>query len=206
MKNFNQMPRHTVFYKFIAVNIAVMAVFYGITLYINSHIARSQENDIYQSSANKLELFLSNLETDIERQQQIQSQFIDRYDLQKLSVAGSRLSEYDKVSIIQRIQADVVVYRIMCEYCDNITVSIPSVERVISVRPILDYFESEQGVISVSNTTSEPFTFEDKPQGSDALFSVMNTPRTPIENRPPLYSVRIDIATGTIIRHEDLFP
>lgn len=183
-----QRPHHTVFFKFLAVNIVILVMFYGITLYINSRIADSQERNIYRSSASKLELFLNKLDADILRQRQIQYQFADRYDLQKLSVAGHRLSEYEKVSIILRIQSDVLTYKMMCEYCENITISIQSVGRTISVKPILDYIE-----------TAVPVKPEDVDQPgivfhNGFLFSTVYPPMSNNQAAVPLYSIRTDIA------------
>ena len=57
--------RHTVFYKFIAVNILVMAVFYAITLNINARISDRQKDDLFHSYLNPVELFATALDADI---------------------------------------------------------------------------------------------------------------------------------------------
>ena len=185
--------RHTVFYKFIAVNVAVMAIFYGITLYINSRISSRQENDVYQSYLNRVELFTSALNTDITRQRQVQYQFINSFDLQKLSIAGHRLSDYEITVIIQRIQADVVLYRMMCEYSENITVSIPSINRIVSVRPILDYLPAN-GTKPKATIRNDNLIYD-----KGRLYSELNYPTTNADAKQPLYTITMDISTSKVL-------
>lgn len=189
----NAKQRHTVFYKFIAVNIIVMAIFYAITLSINIRISDRQERDLVQSYLNRVELFASALDTDITRQKEVQYQFINSFDLQKLCIAGHRLSDYEITEIVQRLQADVVLYRTMCEYSENITVHIPSIDRIVSVKPILDYLSSEGNLIEPIQENKKLYVQNGR------LFSEMNYPTTKIEGRQPLYTITMDISTTRIL-------
>lgn len=190
--------RHTVFYKFVAVNLAVMAVFYAIALSINMRISDRQKDDLFHSYLNRVELFATALDADIARQKKAQFQFINSYELQKLCIAGHRLSDYEITSIVQRLQADVVLYRTMCEYSENITVSIPSIDRIVSVRPILDYLPAG-GTKPMPVNEGQKLIYD-----NGRLFSEVNYPTTKIEGKQPLYTITMVVSTDRIlsdIRH-----
>lgn len=189
----NRERRHTVFYRFVALNVAIMVVFYGITLVINDRVALKQESDLYRSSMNRVELFSNTLETDILRQKKAQFQFINSYELQKLCIAGHRLSDYEITEIVQRIQADVVLYMTVCEYSENITVLIPSIDRMISVKPMLDYLPAEDPIRS-SPTENKTLYFH-----NDILYSEMNYPTSNVEGKSPLYTITMVVATARIL-------
>ena len=193
MRNLIRGARHSGLVRFLAVNVVVLLAFYLITLAINSRIAVSQEKNVLQTSLGKLDLFANKLEIEVSRQQLILYQIADGYDLQKLSIAGTRLSYYERGRIIKGLQADVLNYQSICEYCDNITVIIPSVQYAISLRPSLADIDAYIDPDDLVDPGIAPLVFR-----KDRLFSIMTYPKSPVVDRGPLFTILIDLNQAKI--------
>jgi two-component system sensor histidine kinase YesM len=81
----------------------------------------------------------------------------------------------------------------MCEYSENITVSIPSIDRIVSVRPILDYMPA-------GGTKPKPVNESQKLYyDGDRLLSEVNYPTTKIAGKQPLFTITMVVSTDRIL-------
>ncbi len=121
----------SVFHKLFFVFLAVIVTFYGVSLYANIQGAKHLEQEVSRSTLDNIRFFSRTLEGDILRINEAKKQFINDYELQKLSIAANTMTDYQKIHLIQNLQHRLIELKMSSSYISNIDVHIPILNRTI---------------------------------------------------------------------------
>jgi two-component system, sensor histidine kinase YesM len=129
--------RITIFHKLFFVFLAVFLMLYGFSMYMNARVAKGIEDEVMKSSFNDVNYFLKTFIGDITRLQERQQQFLNDYELQKLSIAASVMNQYERSKSIQYLQGRALDFEASNSYINSVNIYVPLLERIISTKPVI---------------------------------------------------------------------
>lgn len=139
-----RMKRLTIFTKLVLAFLIVISPLYVLGTFMNDKGVQIIRTDISRSLKQKVEYYLMSLETEIERITVLQREFMNDEDLQALSMLSERMSTYERLATMNRLQARLGLIKESSPYISQANVYIPPVARVISSDRAVSHLEREQ--------------------------------------------------------------
>ncbi|TLS53656.1 HAMP domain-containing protein [Paenibacillus antri] len=124
--------RFSIFTKLVLAFLVVIAPLYALGAFVNDRGAKFVEQEISESLRQQAEFYSTSLETEFERMMALQREFMADEDLGSLSVLEERLSTYERVMAMRRLQARLSLIKESSLYISRARAYIPSIGRIIS--------------------------------------------------------------------------
>lgn len=128
--------RSSIFSKLALAFLAVITPLYLLGAYINDGGKRIIDKEISKSLQQQVRFYLMSLETEIQRMTVLQREFMNDEDLETLAMLPERMSTYERLSAMKRLQAKLGLFKESSMYIAEASVYIPSVARIITNRSI----------------------------------------------------------------------
>lgn len=163
MHNFMTGKRFSIFGKLVLAFLAVMAPLFALGVAISDRGAGIVEKEISKSLQQQVGFYLLSLETEIDRMSNLQREFMNDEDLDSLSLMVERMSLYEQLSAVKRLQARLRMIQESSAYISAASAYIPSIHRVVTSNG--DMRELDQATldqVKESSLSSEhPFMIQD---------------------------------------------
>ncbi|MFD0961032.1 sensor histidine kinase [Paenibacillus chungangensis] len=132
MHRFMKGKRFTIFGKLVLAFLIVMAPLLVLGATISERGAGIVEKEISNSLRQQVQFYLLSLETEIDRMTDLQREFMNDEDLDSLSLMVQRMSLYEQLSAVKRLQARLRMIKESSAYISTATAYIPSINRIVS--------------------------------------------------------------------------
>ncbi len=136
--------RFSIFSKLVLVFLIVITPIYLLGAYMNDGGARIVDKEISKSLQQQVRFYLTSLETEIERMTVLQREFMNDEDLEALSMMVERMTTYERLSAMKRLQTRLNLIKASSMYISNARVYIPSTSRIISSNAAIDQLDQVQ--------------------------------------------------------------
>lgn len=124
----------SIFIKLVLIFLVVIIPLYSVSLVINEWGSNSIRHEISKSILSKVHFYLNSLETEVLHIRNRQFEYLKDDNLQSLSVASEKMTDYEKVKAINELQKKLQVMKDSSIYIKNVSVHIPSMDKTISTR------------------------------------------------------------------------
>lgn len=132
MRSINTVKRVSIFGKLTLAFLLVITPLYVLGIYISNQGSTIVDKEISKSLQQQLQFYLLSLETEIDRMTALQREFMNDEDLDELSMMHERMSTYERLSAIKRLQTRLKFIQESSMYIESAQAYIPSIHRVVS--------------------------------------------------------------------------
>lgn len=132
MHRFMKPKRFTIFGKLVLAFLVVMVPLLVLGVTISDRGAGIVEKEISSSLRQQVRFYLLSLETEIDRMTNLQREFMNDEDLDSLSIMAQRMSLYEELSAVKRLQARLRMIKESSVYISTAKAYLPSIHRVVS--------------------------------------------------------------------------
>jgi len=132
MHHLSSRKRISIFGKLVLAFLLVMTPLLVLGGVISDKGAGIVDKEISKSLQQQIRFYLLTLETEIERLAALQREFMNDEDLDALSLMVQRMSTYERLSAVKRLQARLRMIKESSVYIANARAYIPSIERLVS--------------------------------------------------------------------------
>lgn len=154
--------KNSILGKLVLAFLAVMAPLIALGVIISERGADIVDKEISNSLQQQTRFYMLSLETEIERMSALQREFMNDEDLDALSMMAGRMSTYERLAAVKRLQARLRMIKESSVYIAASKAYIPAIERVVSSEGSVDELLQEDlnVVKSSSLSSSHPFIYE----------------------------------------------
>ncbi|MBB3067799.1 two-component system sensor histidine kinase YesM [Paenibacillus baekrokdamisoli] len=128
------MSKLHVYQKIILIFLAMMIPFYLINLWMNMTGQSFIKDGISNATLSNVKFYSRQVDDQMVFIRNLQLQFLNDSDLQKLSFLGKRIEEYEEIQLVNRVKERLVTIQNSSDYLLNVGVYIKSFDRTISSR------------------------------------------------------------------------
>ncbi|THF76670.1 sensor histidine kinase [Cohnella fermenti] len=136
--------RFSIFTKLVLAFVIVISPLYLLGAIMNQKGSAIIHEDISKSMQQKADFYLLSLETEIERMTVLQREFINDEDLMSLSIMSDRLTVYERLAAMNRLQTRTRFIKESSPYIAEVKAYIPAVERTISSNTAVSVLTREE--------------------------------------------------------------
>lgn len=196
--------RVSIFGKLAFAFLLVITPLYVLGIYISNQGSTIVDKEISKSLQQQLQFYLLSLETEIERMVALQREFMNDEDLDELSMMHERMSTYERLSAIKRLQTRLKFIQESSMYIDSAQAYIPSVQRVVSSNR--EVYELNQIMLDTLKTgaysTSHPLIF----QGDELYVREYYPSPYNLEIRNPNFVLELKLSVPSLYRFLEQLP
>lgn len=196
MKQPGGKKRFSIFNKLVLAFLIVITPLYGLGMYMNDKGAEMIHADISRSLQQKVEFYLLSLETEFERMTVLQREFMNDEDLQELAMLVDRMSTYERLAAMNRLQARLRLIKESSPYIAQAKAYLPSVSRIISSGETIRGLDAGR-LEAVKQDVREaelPFVFND---GELSIREYYPSPYN-LDDRDPAFVLELEISVPAL--------
>jgi two-component system sensor histidine kinase YesM len=182
--------------KLILSFLVVLAPVYVISLMMNNYAEKNVREKIDESMRSYVHFYIRQLESEFNRINRMQEEFINDRDVRILSSAGETLTELDWRNAIIRIRNRLVTLRNLNNYVRNASIYLPKEKRLISSAAAYEQLSEDEyeALKKVSRQTSNSFVYD-----KGRLFiSFPYSNLALINGREPLFLISAEIESDAV--------
>ncbi|MFS0726767.1 sensor histidine kinase [Paenibacillus sp. 1P07SE] len=196
--------RSSIFSKLALAFLVVITPLYLLGAFINDGGAKAVDREISQSLKQQVQFYLMSLETEIERMTVLQREFMNDEDLESLSMMVERMTLYERLSAMKRLQTRLGLIKASSAYIAEARAYIPSVSRVISSVMMVDQLDqvSLDGLKADILQAEPPFVAKD---GRLYLREYYPSPYN-LETRNPNFILELEVSIPELHRFLEQLP
>ncbi|MFC4597764.1 sensor histidine kinase [Cohnella hongkongensis] len=196
--------RVSIFGKLVLAFLLVMAPLLVLGGVISDQGARIVDKEISKSLQQQIRFYLLSLETEIDRMSALQREFMNDEDLDALSLMVQRMSMYERLSAVKRLQARLRMIKESSVYIASAKAYIPSIERLVSSDGGVE--ELDQATLNKvkqgSLSPAHPFIRQD---GSFFIREYYPSPYN-LEHRDPNFILELELSIPALYRFLEQLP
>ncbi|SDE26531.1 two-component system, sensor histidine kinase YesM [Paenibacillus sp. UNCCL117] len=194
-----KVKRFSIFNKLVLAFLVVISPLYLLGMFMNEKGAQMIHDGVFQSQKQKVEFYLTSLETEIERMIVLQRHFMNDTDLQTLSTIVDRLTVYERLAAMNRLQERLRLIKESSPYIAQAKAYIPSVSRIVSSGDTVDRLDPEH----LEQLKSEALRFEPPFVMSGDKLAIRDYYPNPynLDKRNPAFVLELEVSLPAIMQY-----
>lgn len=136
--------RSQIFTRLVSIFLLVMALVYGMGIYIYSWGLRTVKNEIRNSTKAQSSFYLERLEEEMERIKILQYDCLNDEALQKLAIRRSIMNDYEAVNSILQLHQRLGTIKNSSTYIRDVSAHIPPIDKTISANAAVNPVQTEK--------------------------------------------------------------
>ncbi len=163
-----------IFVRIVVLFLVLILPLYLLVFVINHTSGSILRKEIAGSMASRIGSYSALIDSEINHIERLKTDFLSDEDLQKLSTVSVTLSDYERLTAINRLKKKLLTFKESARLIEDIQVYIPNVEKTIRVSSYSEPMsESEMKMIRDSNTLRSPRII---PWGGQLILALFDPP------------------------------
>lgn len=204
IKNIKSGKRSSILGKLVLAFLVVMAPLLVLGVMIGERGAGIVDKEISKSLRQQIGFYMLTLETEIERVTALQREFMNDEDLDALTMMVGRMSTYERLAAVKRLQARLRMIKESSMYIANARVYIPSIERIVSS----DGSVADLDPITLDQAKPNPLSMSQPFISQNDSFYIREYYPSPfnLELRDPNFILELELSVPALYRFLEQLP
>ncbi|WP_168120285.1 histidine kinase [Paenibacillus sp. HB172176] len=196
--------RFSIFSKLVLTFLIVMVPFYLLGISMTDKGKHLVGMELSKSLEQQMQFYLVSLETEIERMTALQREFINDEDLDTLAMLPEKLTTYERLTAVNRLQARLNLIKESSAYIVNVNAYIPSISKVVSSNASVNPLDSDKlEELKAATFQSIPPLYN---EGNDLFIREYYPSPYNLDLKNPSFVLELQISTLTLDRFLEQLP
>lgn len=189
---------NSIFFKLFLTLVLVTTPLYGLSLLLNQSGERSIRDGVLNSLHSQVEFYMTSLDTELSRLQQLATALVNDVNLSTLSIAASRLSDFERSETIKDLQRQLFLLRESSEYVKKVSAYIPLLDRAVTTVDLYETIREDEFQAMYRGSIEGGGALV---HWRERLFLVVTYPTPALPNREePMALLQIELDTARLAR------